>query len=219
MEQFYTEITPSRKIHKLFTLRGNIEEGSNICCRALLDIVRAKTHKVGYSLQINGSAWDAGKTTSRSLIDELHYYCKTTWMFTVHGAHICCVPSRAAANNYFHLQLICKLFYQWICEMFRDSGKKLIVIYKSSGWYVVWVNQQGTSKNLCVKIDVMIDIARGVITHGFVLDPVWSPDSQVMVKAIFSVWSVGYYLSQSGNMSHYLENAERCVFELLKYSR
>lgn len=48
------------------------EGESNICCRVLLDMVRAKTHKVGYylckSMRVVGAA---GKTTSITPSSEL----------------------------------------------------------------------------------------------------------------------------------------------------
>lgn len=54
MKQWYREIASTRKIHKLcFHLQGKErwwDGESNICCGVLLDMVRAKTHKVGYYL-------------------------------------------------------------------------------------------------------------------------------------------------------------------------
>lgn len=56
MEQRYVEIAPTvlgKFISCVFALQGQerwcVGE-SNICCRVLLDVVRAKTHKVGYYL-------------------------------------------------------------------------------------------------------------------------------------------------------------------------
>lgn len=75
---------------------------SNICCRVLLDVVRAKTHKVGYYLcKSRRVPQPRGKTTSITTSSELDASAilQDHLDAEAQGANICPVLVRAAANE------------------------------------------------------------------------------------------------------------------------